>query len=87
MTPTERKRIEKEADEYGQWVMDKTKDFHDGINAKDAYVAGATSEHDKARNQGIDEAIIDIGKLNDNGMLYYYTAIKVLESLKTNQLT
>jgi len=47
MTNEEKERIEDEAIKYGQKVMEKTKDSHDGINAKYAYIAGATSENER----------------------------------------
>jgi hypothetical protein len=46
-----KERIEKEATNHGLRVMEYTKDFHDGINTKDAYIAGARSEHTRAAQQ------------------------------------
>lgn len=57
MTPTERERIVEEAEKYGfQVPYDGSSEFYDRSAVK-AYIAGATSEHDKARNQAIDDCI------------------------------
>ena len=51
----------------------------DYIDALEKYIAEQLKQE---RNKAIDEAIEEIVRLNDDGVLYEHTAKKVLESLK-----
>lgn len=74
MTPTERQRIERDAEKLYPHHLDG--------NYRFAYIAGATTWHDKARNQAIQDCI-DI-LINDDRIIFNASDwLERFESLKT----
>lgn len=87
MSEHNKERIEKEAETYADDTNIDGSDFWQDMYL--GYIAGATAENERMaeqlkqeRNKAIDACIAEIERLNDAGLLYVYTARKVLESLK-----
>lgn len=82
MNLKDKERIERQAFEY-------TKCWGENCDIR-SYIAVATAENERMaellkqeRNKVIDKCIAEIERLNNDGVLYEYTARKVLESLKS----